>query len=369
MSEPQAPAAAGGTAQRSVSKQGLAVVLALVLGGLLAFGAYLYWNFERAHPSTDDASLMANYLWISPRVSGQVTEVHVVDHQHVKAGDVLVRLDARPFTAALERAVSKERLVKQQIQVQKADVASAEAKVSEARSDLDDAKAQRDRVEKLVARGDEPQLKGIESEDRYQAAKSALADAEAQLQVARQSLGPPAVQQARIDQAAAAVSLAQLSLDWTVIEAPAAGWVVRVTLRPGDVVQSADQLFVLVEDGEWWAQANYKETKLDAVAPGMQAEVRIDSWPGRTFTGRVESIGPASAASFSLLPAQNTTGNWVKVTQRIPVRIRLEPMDPKTPYRLGASASVTVNTDAPAVDTAGTGQGAGETDSGKPSGQ
>ena len=330
---------------RSMSRQGLAVVLALLIGGALAFGAYLYWNHERQRPASADAFLMADYVWISPRVDGQVTEVHVVDHQQVAAGQALFRIDPRPFAAALDRAVSEERLVRQDIAVQRARVDAAEAGVSRARADLDQAVAEAERVAKLVTRGDEPELKGIQAQDARRAAQAALADAQAQLDVARQQLGPPDVQQARVEAAGAAVVLARLHLDWTVVEAPAAGRVTRVRLRPGDVVQSADELFVLVEDGAWWVQANYKETKLAAIRPGMAAEVRIDSYPGRTFGGSVVSIGPASAASFSLLPAQNTTGNWVKVTQRIPVRIQLTPMTADAPYRFGASAGVTVLTD------------------------
>ena len=339
--QPAAPTGAGSSAH-NISKQGLAIALALVVGGLLAFGAYVYWNYERQRPSAEDAYLMANHLWISPRINGQVTEVHVVDHQHVAAGDLLFRMDPRPFQATLDRAVSAERLVRQDIIMQQSQVQAAEAKVRKAQSDRDEAKAESDRIAELVKRGDEPELKGIQARDVFRATDAALADAKAQQEVARQRLGPAAVQQARVEEAAAAVALARLNLDWTRVEAPAAGWVSRVTLRPGDVVKTADELFVLVEEGTWWVQANYKETKLEAIQAGLPADVRIDSYPDRHFHGRVESIGAASAASFSLLPPQNTTGNWVKVTQRIPVRIRLEPMVPEAPYRLGASARVTV---------------------------
>ena len=337
--------------KKGMAKQILAVLLALVVGGLLAFGAYLYWQYEDAHPSADDAYVMANYVWISPRVDGQVTEVFVTENQRVQAGDELFRLDARPFAAALEKASSGELLVKQDIQVQMAAVHAAEAKVREQQANVDQAKAQFERVSKLVKRGDEAKLRGIEVEDAYKAAQATLDDLLAELDLARKTLGPSQVQQARIDEAAAAVQLATLDVDWTLVKAPADGWVTRVTLRPGDVVQTADQLFVLVEAGTWWVQANFRETQLASLLPEMSAEVTIDLYGNRRFQGTVESIGPASAASFSLLPAQNTTGNWVKVTQRIPVRIALQPMDPTAPYRLGASASVTVLTQSASSDT------------------
>ncbi|MGB5833025.1 MAG: HlyD family efflux transporter periplasmic adaptor subunit, partial [Thiohalocapsa sp.] len=230
------------------------------------------------------------------------------------------------------------------------------AEVREQLANVDEAKAQFERVSKLVQRGDEPKLRGIEVQDQYKVAQATLDDLDAELDLTRKTLGPIQVQQARISEAQAGVVLARLHLDWTLVKAPMDGWVARVTLRPGDVVQTADELFVLVEDGDWWVQANFKETQLASISPGMTADVNIDTYGSRRFKGEVESIGPASAASFSLLPAQNTTGNWVKVTQRIPVRIRLETMDPKTPYRFGMSADVTVLEDSVAV-AAGARQG------------
>lgn len=319
------------------------IVIALVVGGVLAFVAYLYWVYHREHPTTDDGSVGANYVWISPRIDGQLVEVAVTDNQAVSRGDVLVRLDPTPFAAKLAETASAAELVKQDIVVQKASVQAASAKVKEQEALLDDAKQQAERIAALVKRGDEPQLKGIELEDKLKAAEATLADLKAELIVAQQQLGPAEIQAARIAKAEAAVALAQSELDWTEIQAPADGWVARVTARVGDVVRRADDLFVLVEAAEWWVQANYKETDVAGIEPGMDARVQIDSYRGRTFAGKVESIGPASAASFSLLPAQNTTGNWVKVTQRIPVRVRLVELDPAAPYRIGTSATVTVD--------------------------
>lgn len=349
-------------------RQIASVFIALVIGGFLVFGAYLYWVYHREHPTTDDGSIGANYVWVSPRIDGQVIEVAVVDNQVVKRGDPLVRLDPTAYAAKLTEATSAAKLVRQDILVQQATVDAAAAKVREQQALTDDAKQQAERIAELVKRGDEPALKGIELEDEFKAAQATLEDMKAELVVAQRQLGPPDIQQARIDKAEAAVVAAQAELDWTELTAPADGWVARVMLRDGDVVQSADDLFVLVEAGEWWVQANFKETDIAGIEPGMNARVRIDSYPHRTFTATVESIGPASAASFSLLPAQNTTGNWVKVTQRIPVRVRLADLDRAAPYRIGMSATVTVDLESgksasSSADSAGTTGAAGDSGS------
>ncbi len=331
----------------SLGKEVLSLVLAVAVGGLLSFGAFRYWRYAGTHPSTDDAYLQAHYVWISPQVSGQVVALFVHDNQPVKAGDRLFQIDPRPFDAALVQAKSELELVTQQIEVDKAAVEAASAKVDEQRANLDNAKANFERVSKLVKRGDESKLHGIGVEDAYRAAEATLKDYQAELELAREQLGPPPIQQARIDKARAAVDLAQLNRDWTLVTAPADGWVSRLALRVGDVVQPGDNLFPFVESAIWWVEANFKETQIAAIEPGMPVSVSIDAYTDRTFDGVVESLDRASAASFSLLPAQNTTGNWVKVTQRMPVRISMAPMDQTAPYRMGASVTATVITDAP----------------------
>ncbi len=351
MNDTQAPAEAPAKSH-TIAGQVLRILLALVIGAVLAIGSYLYWAYEASHPSTQDAYLRAHYVWIAPRVSGQVIKIKVQDNQPVKAGDVLVEVDPRPFAAELTKAQSKLKLVRQSIVVQRATVEAAEARVKEQQARLDAARAESERVAKLVRRGDEPEIRGIQLEDQSTAAASALEDQIAELDVAKSQLGPEAIQQARVDQAQAAADLAQLNLDWTKIRAPADGWVTRVNLRVGDVVTLGQNLFPLVESDYWWVQANYKETQLEGIEPGMPARITIDIYGNRPFSGTVETIAPASAASFTLLPPENTTGNWVKVTQRIPVRIRMEPMDPDWPYRLGASVTATV--DLPRNDPSGT---------------
>ena len=198
----------------------------------------------------------------------------------------------------------------------------------------------------------EPQ--GIELDQTLAEEKAKLAAQKADLVVAEVEYGTPVTIKAQLDKAKAAVDLAKLHLDWTVVKAPAHGYVTNFELRVGNVVQTADSLFPFVETDEWWIQANFKETSIERIKPGQPVTVTVDMYSDKTFTGTVASLGSASAASFSLLPVQNTTSNWVKVTQCVPIRISLEAFDEAFPYRLGASASAEVNTDAGADGTAKT---------------
>jgi membrane fusion protein (multidrug efflux system) len=135
----------------------------------------------------------------------------------------------------------------------------------------------------------------------------------------------------------------------THVTAPASGWVTNVSLRPGAIVQAGTPAFAIVEDGDWWVDANFKETDLGRIKPGQTAAIRLDMYPGLTLDGVVESISAGSGATFSVLPPENATGNWVKVTQRFPIRIKItNAPNPDKPLRLGASASVTIDTTEPA---------------------
>lgn len=329
----------------SKSRQILIIGISIGVGALLLLAAYFYWEYDFGHPTTDDAYLQANVIWITPQVSGQVVEIHVEDNQIVKTGDALFDIDDRAYSAELGRANSELALVKQSIEVDRAGVEAAEALVEEQKAALNLATERYERTQQLVARGNASKIKGIQERDEMLEARAVLADSEARLDVAREQLGTPEEQQARIEKAEAAVTLAQLNLGWTRVTAPSDGHVTRFTLRAGQYVSPDQAVFPLVESNEWWVQANFKETKLANMRVGQKAEVKIDTYGNKVFTGTVESISAASAASFSLLPPQNTTGNWVKVTQRIPVRIRMEQALAGSPFRIGASCVVTVNTE------------------------
>ncbi len=337
------------TAEKKPSRlrEALIVLAALMVGGVLLFGIYIYWNFERDHPATNNAYLQANYVWISPRIDGQVSEINVVDNQLVKEGDVLFKLDPSSYQAEVQAAQANLVLVQHEIAAGKARVDAAQSLVTAQNAVVEIAQQKSDRSKPLVATNVVPELTGIELEQTLAEEQAKLASDQANLVVAQQEYGTPETIKAQLEKAQALVDLAKLNLEWTVVRAPADGYVTDFALRVGDVVQSADSLFPFVETDAWWVQANFKETSVDRIKSGQSVTVKIDMYGDREFKGSVESLGSSSAASFSLLPAQNTTGNWVKVTQRMPVRISLEPFNDDFPYRFGASASVEVNTDPP----------------------
>lgn len=323
-------------------REGLIIVAALALGGAALFGIYLYWNFERVHPATQNAYLQANYVWISPQVDGEVAEIFVRDNQLVSKGDKLFALDSRLYDAQLSAAEANLVLVRQQIEAGAARVAAAKAQVAEQQAAVKTAQQVADRTKPLVQEDVMTVLQGIEADNRLLEAQARLETLQADLVVAQKQYGTEETTKAQIDQAQAAVKEAQLNSDWTMITAPADGYVTNFALRTGDYVQAGDDLFPFVENETWWVEANFKETGVGRIRPGQSVTIRVDMYDGKEFKGTVESIGASSSASFSLLPAQNTTGNWVKVTQRIPVRIGLD-VDPVYPFRLGASTRVEID--------------------------
>ncbi len=323
------------------------VIGALAVGAVLLFGIYAYWNFERDHPATDNAYVQANYVWISPMVSGPLTKVAVTDNSFVKKGDLLFEIDTRSYDADLAAAQAALVLIHQEVTAGKAKVVAAQAAVAQQVVAVNTAKELADRNKPLVRDDVSPVVQGIELENSLAEARSKLEALKAALKVTQAEYGSEASIKAKIELATAKVELAQLNRDWTSVVAPADGYVTDFVLRVGDVVEAQSQLFPFVESGKWWVDANFKETGVHRIRPGQKVDITIDMYGGKKFSGTVESIGSSSAASFALLPPQNTTGNWVKVTQRIPVRIELEAENKDFRYRLGASAQVEVNTDPP----------------------
>ncbi len=309
-------------------------------------GGYLYWRHAQLYPSTDDAYLGAHVVRIAAQVMGRVDGVPVHDQQRVAKGTLLFTIAAHPFEIAVRHAQAELAVVRQTLQAEAAAVHAAEAAVRDQRVRLANLRDRARRMRRLLTRHYASIQQVDDADTAVRAAEAQLALAEARLKQARATLGVSGPDNPRLRAAAAALAQAEVNLGYTRVRAPCSGRIASLTLRPGDVVSPGTPLFALVCSRVWWVQANYKETKLVRIRPGQPATIHIDMYPGHSFRGRVEHIGPASGVAFSLLPPQNATGNWVKVTQRVPVRVRILDPDPRYPLRVGASAEVTIDTTA-----------------------
>ncbi|WP_323716684.1 HlyD family secretion protein [Paracoccus aminovorans] len=322
----------------------------LVVIGALAIaagaGMWFWWQHSARYPSTDDAYLTANIVTVAPQVGGRVVQVDVAENQHVAAGAALFTIDDTELRAQVAAAQAQLDIAMQGSGASHAGVAQAEAQLASARAARSNAQLSYDRQAALFAKGDVAKAARDQAQTALDQAVAGVAAAEAALKAAQDQFGQGGSDNASVRAAQAALDQAKLALGYSRVTAPATGWVSNISLRPGQVVSAGQALFSLVEDQGWWVQANFKETDLDRIRPGQPATIRIDMYPGVKLKGHVQSIGAGSGASFSLLPPENASGNWVKVTQRFPVRVVLDerPADPAFQLRTGASTTVTVDT-------------------------
>lgn len=335
------------------------VVVAVLLIVIVAVGGWRWWS-GRAWETTDNAQIGGHVIPISARVGGYVIEVRFDENQQVREGDTLVVLDDRDFRQRLAQADAE---VAAALTVagtadgigQAAAQASAAAAAAEAaRAAVGQAEAQAERTARDVERyralvGDQ-----IVSQQQLDAAVAASVSAEAQVVAAREQSKAAAEQavavaaglntaQSRLAAVTAVRDNAALRLSYTRVVAPAAGVLSRRSVEAGQMVQPGQPIGSLVLIDSVWVVANLKETQVRDLESGDPAEIRVDAYPGQVFRGEVETLSPATGATFALLPPDNATGNFTKVVQRIPVRIRLlEPQDPESQLRPGMSAEVRV---------------------------
>jgi membrane fusion protein (multidrug efflux system) len=326
----------------------LRVLIAIAVVLALAAGGFWYWRVSATRQGTDDAYVNAHVVQVSALVMGQVTEVPVQENQLVRKGDVLFAIDRRPFEAAVAEAEGKLRQAEQGTRADTSQVAAADADVQRQLADLANAQATLRRTEQLVQQNFMSKQTLDDAKTRVDAAKAAVNAAQAALARARTAITPtaggvtPAVRIAKAE-----LAKAELDLEHTVMRAPEDGWVTHFDLTAGTVVTPGIPLFALVVANSFWVDANFKETELEGVHPGLPARIVVDMYPGHTFHGRVESLAGGTGAAFSLLPPQNATGNWVKVAQRVPVKVSVDDPDPAFPLRVGATATVTVSLEPP----------------------
>jgi len=325
----------------AISAGAMVFILAVVAG-------YLYWDYSAHFQSTDDAFIAARQFAVAPKVAGYITAVPVTDNQHVAAGDVIARIDERDYRIALEQAQAQVATAQAsienaaaQIAVQQAQIAASQAQVEQAQANLVFAQEQAARYQGLAQKGSGT----VESAQQYASQlhqqEAALKTAQASLSVAQRQVGSLNAQRgsavANLGQAQAQRDQAQLNLSYTNVTAAQPGRVVNLTAAVGQFAQAGTSLTMFVPD-EIWVTANFKETQLAAMRRGQPTALRIDAYPDRAIRGHVDSIQPGSGTAFSLLPAENATGNYVKIVQRVPVKVVID--DPPADVALGPGMSV-----------------------------
>jgi membrane fusion protein, multidrug efflux system len=324
-----------------------AVVAPIILATALA-GGYVYLDHAAHFESTDDAFIASRQFAVAPKVSGYITAVPVTDNQHVVTGDVIARIDDRDYRTALEQAQAQVTAAQANIQnidaliaVQQAQVSANRAQVEQAQATLDFAQQQATRYQDLAQRG----AGSLQNEQQYTSTlhqqEAALENAKAALTAAQRQIESLKAQRSSADanlaQTKAQLDQAQLNLSYTTVTAAEAGRVAGLTAAIGQFVQAGTSLTMFVPD-ETWVTANYKETQLAQLRPGQPASVRMDAYPDRDIRGHVVSVQPGSGTAFSLLPAENATGNYVKIVQRVPVKLAID--NPPTDVAIGPGMSV-----------------------------
>jgi membrane fusion protein (multidrug efflux system) len=326
----------------------LVIVVIIVLAAILP--GWHYYKFLSSHVSTDDAYVDGTVALVSSRIPGTVDKLFVEENWRVRGGDLLLTLDPRDYQVRVDQAEAQLERARQSVDQLYAQLAAAEAGLNLASSQLNQTQIDYERAKQLRAQG----VVSIEFYDQANTAmRVALADralAEHQVQQARAALGNgDDVDHARyqrpiVQQADAALEAAKLDLSYAQIRAPLDGIITRKSVHVGNRIQPGEPLMAIVPVDRLYVTANYKETQLTDVRVGQPAEIEADIYPGYIYKGHVDSISVGTGAAFALLPPENATGNWVKVVQRVPVKVVLnEPPPRDKPLRMGLSVEVTID--------------------------
>jgi membrane fusion protein (multidrug efflux system) len=320
-----------------------AIFLASALGG-----GYVYLDFAERFQSTDDAFIAARQFSLAPKVSGYLTAVPVTDNEHVAAGNVIARIDDRDYRTALEQAEAQVAAARAsienidaQLNVQQAQVSANQAQLDQTQAALVFAQQQAERYEHLEQTGYGTVQNAQQYTSQLHQQQAALQSAQATLRPAQRQIEALKAQHnsavANLTQATAQRDQAKLNLSYTTVTAAQPGRVVNLSAAVGQFAQPGTSLTMFVPD-DIWVTANFKESQLDHMRRGDPVTLEIDAYPERTIRGHVDSVQPGSGTAFSLLPAQNATGNYVKIVQRVPVKLIMD--NPPADVALGPGMSV-----------------------------
>jgi membrane fusion protein, multidrug efflux system len=311
-----------GSAGTPSARLRMALFAVLAAVGLVWGGMKLFRSFN--YVETDNAQIVGDIYPVIPRVPGKVIEVSAKDNQHVAKGDVLARID--PSDYQIRRDMASAALM------------SARAAVSAAKASITAASASATKLEADLRRSRNLQKQDVISKAELDAAQAGATASVAQ-QAASKDQYEAALAQVKLKEAE--LKNAELQLSWTELTAPASGHVSKKNVQPGQYVAPGQQLIAIVGSSELWVVANFKETQLEHVRPGQPVIITVDAFPGKEFTGHVQSISAGTGAQFTLLPPDNASGNFVKVTQRVPVKIMFD-KHPEEPLAAGMNVIVEV---------------------------
>jgi membrane fusion protein, multidrug efflux system len=329
--------------------RGMVRVVLLAVAPLAAalVGIYFYATGGR-YVTTENAYVKSDKVAVSTDVTGRVIEVAVVDNQTVKPGDLLFKLDPEPFKIALDESDAKMRAVRTEVEALRALYRQKKQDLVRYELDITFNKREFERQQQLMQAGQA-------TRSRFDTAMHDLEKSQQQINSARETIAEvvaqlggdpniPVEKHPMYLQAKSVRDEAELNLRRIGVFAPIEGIVTRMTLQPGEHVERGTPVFSIVKTTNMWVEANLKETELTHVRPGQTAKITVDTYPGVAWEAKVDSISPATGAEFSLLPPQNATGNWVKVVQRVPVKLVIEPRPDAPPLRAGISVVVEIDT-------------------------
>lgn len=356
--------------QPKKKKSKLFPVIIVVLVLIAGFFGYRFYKFSQSHEETDDAQIAANLSPVISKISGYVNEIKVKDNQFVKKGDTLIILDNKDQKLMVEQAQAALGTAQSNIAGARASSAAAGSNINTSRaavvtanSQIEAAKVNVWKTTKDLARYANLVKDHSITQSQYDGVLAAKQSADRQLQVLVDQRNQISQQQGVVNSQTAAsseqigvatsmakqkqveVENAKQMLSYTVITASEDGYVSKVNIQTGQFVQAGAQLFSIVVDNSKWVIANYKETQLTKMNVGQKVEIKIDAYPGKTFEGVISSFSPATGSTFSILPPDNASGNFVKVVQRLPVKITFKNLDEKTAQKLFAGMNVKVTVD------------------------
>ena len=315
---------------------------------LVIVGALMFWLQGGRYAATENAYVKADIAQIASEVAGRIVEVRVRDHAIVAAGEVLVRLDPEPYRLALARADAEIDGARSHVEQLKVSLRETRAEFKESENRLSYMEMQAKRQRELSGRGVSSAARVEQADSEEQQARDRVAMLQQRIARVEAALGGepdrPTDRFAMVREKQALRDRAALDLSYMEIKAPRAGVVLNMRLQLGEQVKAQTPLFSLVADRRPWVEANFKETDLTYVTVGQKATVVLDMHPDITWDAQVESISPATGAEFAILPPQNASGNWVKVVQRLPVKLRLMERAGEPPLRAGMTAYVSIDT-------------------------